>query len=427
MPVPGPPVALYIHVPFCVSLCPYCDFVVYAGAAARGPAARVDVYVEALRTEIGLRADALDARFGAPGAAGGASGPSSPAAPGSPGRAPLETVYLGGGTPTLLPSEALAGLLDLVRRRFGIADGAEVTIEANPGPGERGDARALAAAGFNRLSLGAQAMDDALLRRLGRRHRPGDVAAAVNEARAAAFRSVSLDLLYDVPGQSVGAWSATLDAALALAPDHVSAYALTLDDPDEEGLTGPLGDHLPTRPGARRWREAASREQSDDRAADQYQLALDRLGTAGYRGYEISNWGLAGHESRHNLVYWQRRPYEAVGPGAHAFDGVTRRWNAARLDGYLAALAPAGGSRLSPPPGGSEPVTGADAAAETVILSLRLDMGLALEAAETGPLGPHIAWAMGMGLLERFDGDGERVRLTTRGRLLSNELFARLV
>ncbi len=417
-PMPGAPVALYVHVPFCVSLCPYCDFVVYAGTAARGPAARVAAYLGALETEIELRADIADARFGPPGAAGSSR---------SPGRVPLETVYVGGGTPTLLPSEALAGLLDLVRRRFGIADGAEVTIEANPGPDERGEPRVLAEAGFNRLSLGAQAMDMASLRRLGRRHLVGDVGAAVGEARAAGFRSISLDLLYDAPGQSLHAWSETLDAALALAPDHVSAYALTLDDPDEEGLTGRVGDHLPTRPGARRWREAAIREQSEDRAAGQYQMAVDRLGAAGYRGYEISNWGLPGHESRHNLVYWQRRPYEAVGPGAHAFDGVTRRWNAARLEGYLAALAPAGGSAPSPPPGGVEPVSAADAAAETVILALRLDTGLALEAAESGPLRPHLAWALEMGLLEGFDDSGERVRLTTRGRLLSNELFSRLV
>lgn len=408
----GAPVALYVHVPFCVSLCPYCDFVVYAGTAARGPAARVEAYVGALRAEIGLRADAADATFGPPGPAG---------------RAPLETVYLGGGTPTLLPSEALAGLLDLVRERFGVADGAEVTIESNPGPDERGDARALVRAGFNRLSLGAQAMREGALRRLGRRHRPADVTAAVGEARAAGFRSVSLDLLYDVPGQTVDAWAATLDAALALAPDHVSAYALTLDDPVDEGLTGPMGDHLPTRPGARRWREAAIPEQSHDRAADQYLLAVDRLGAAGFRGYEISNWGLPGHESRHNLVYWERRPYEAVGPGAHAFDGVTRRWNAARLDGYLAALTPRGGGAPTLPPGGSETVDAPGAAAETVILALRLDTGLSIADAVAGPLAPHLAWALEAALLERFGPIRERVRLTARGRLLSNELFGRLV
>jgi len=407
-PAPAAPVALYVHIPFCVSLCPYCDFVVYAGSVARGPAARVGAFVGALLAELDLRADAADAAFGT-------------------GREPLRTVYLGGGTPTLLPAGSVSAILDRVRLRFGVARDAEVTIEANPGPDERGDMRALVAAGVTRLSLGAQAMDPGLLRRLGRRHRPADVADAVGEARAAGTASVSLDLLYDVPGQTGASWAATLDAALALGPDHVSAYALTLDDPDEEGLTGPLGDHLPTTAGARRWRVAVTREQSDDRAAGQYRLAAERLGAAGYRGYEISNWGRPGHESRHNLVYWQRQPYEAVGPGAHAFDGITRRWNAAQLHAYLAALAPAGDAGPSLPPGGSGVVSASDAAAEAVILALRLDTGLAIGAAEAGPLAPHLAWALESGLLERFDGTGERVRLTLRGRLLSNEVFVRLV
>ena len=378
---------------------------VYAGSAARGPSSRVEAYVDALLTELSLRADALDALFGA--------------------RPPLETVYIGGGTPTLLPSASIAAVLSLVRTRFGIAPGAEVTIESNPGPDERGSAAALVAAGVNRLSLGVQAVDPELLRRLGRRHSADDVAAAVGEARAAGIRSVSVDVLYDAPSQSVAAWGETLDASLALGVDHVSAYALTLDDPDLEGLTGPLGDHLPTRAGARRWRSAAVLEQSEDRAAEQYLLAVSRLAAAGFRGYEISNWGKPGHESRHNLVYWQRRPYEAVGPGAHAFDGVTRRWNAARLEGYLRALGGPAPS-LVLPPGGSEVVDGADAAAERVILALRLDTGLPLaEAAAPGsPLEPHLAWALDAGLLEVA---ADRVRLTTRGRLLSNELFSRLV
>jgi len=389
--------------------------VVYAGAAARGPAARVGAFTDALLAEIRLRADAADAAFGR-------------------AREPLRTVYLGGGTPTLLPSSSIATILALVRERFGIADGAEVTIEANPGADERGAASELVAAGVNRLSLGVQAMDEVLLRRLGRRHRPADVAAAIREARDAGIASVSVDLLYDVPGQGREAWLRTLDAALDLGVDHVSAYALTLDDPDAEGLTGPMGDHLPTTTGARRWREAAIRDQDEDRAAAQYRLAVTRLAAAGFRGYEISNWGRPGHESRHNLVYWRREPYEAVGPGAHAFDGVTRRWNAARLDGYLGALAPGAGDGPGTgglpvlPPGGSEPVDGAGAAAEAVILGLRLDEGLSLEAAEAGPLGEHLDWALGTGILEPFEAlGGRRVRLTIEGRLLSNELFSRLV
>ncbi|HEY6570462.1 MAG TPA: radical SAM family heme chaperone HemW, partial [Candidatus Limnocylindrales bacterium] len=375
--------------PFCISLCPYCDFVVYAGAAARGPAARVDAFVDALLREVELRADALDGAFAE--------------------RPALDTLYIGGGTPTLLPASSIAALVELVRSRFGLAADAEVTIEANPGPDERGDAWGLVRAGVNRVSLGAQSFDDALLRRLGRRHRPSDVRAAVDQARDAGIASISLDLLYDVPGQSEGAWRETLDAALALEPDHVSAYALTLDDPDAEGLTGPMGDHLPTKAGARRWRGAAIEEQDDDRAATQYGLAVDRLGEAGFRGYEISNWARPGHESRHNLAYWTRRPYEAAGPGAHAFDGATRRFNGARLDGYLAALAPSDGSEPSLPPGGAEPVDPDAAAAEATILGLRLDTGLSLTDAEAGPLGPHIGRALDGGLLEPFDAAGPRV------------------
>jgi oxygen-independent coproporphyrinogen-3 oxidase len=294
------------------------------------------------------------------------------------------------------------------------------------------------AAGVNRLSLGAQAFDAGLLRRLGRRHRPEDVGAAVREAREAGIGSVSVDLLYDVPGQSLEAWTATLDLAIALGVDHVSAYALTLDDPDAEGLTEPLGDHLPTTPGARRWRAAAAGAKDDDRAAAQYRLAVERLGSVGFRGYEISNWARPDHESRHNLVYWLREPYEAVGPGAHAFDGSVRRWNAARLDGYLAALTPADGSTVMAPPGGgpsaalppggSEAVDADAAAVEAVILGLRLDEGLARDVAERGPLAPHLDWGLDAGLLASFvAAEGERIRLTTEGRLLSNELFARLV
>ncbi|MGZ8515617.1 MAG: coproporphyrinogen-III oxidase family protein, partial [Candidatus Limnocylindrales bacterium] len=350
-PVAAPPVALYVHIPFCVSLCPYCDFVVFAGAAARGPRARVGAFLDALHTELELRADALDARFGRD-------------------RPSLETVYLGGGTPSLLPADAVTTLLARVRERFGLVEGAEVTLEANPGPDERGDAGAWRAGGVTRLSLGAQSLSDMELQGLGRRHRAADVTAAVREARAAGIGSISLDLLYDVPDSTEARWSATLEAALTLEPDHLSLYALTLDDPDAEGLTGPGGDHLPTTAGARRWRSRARARQDEDRAAAQYRHATDVLAAAGWRGYEISNWARPGHESRHNLVYWRRQPYEAVGPGAHAFDGLTRRWNAARFEGYLAALGPGAGRTPRLPPGGSETLDPETAANEAIILAL---------------------------------------------------------
>ncbi len=405
---PAPPVALYVHVPFCLSRCPYCDFVVYAGSDARGPRAKTSRLYEALAVELGLRADALDARFGTE-------------------RPPLRSVFFGGGTPSLIPAERLADLMRIARTRFGLALDAEVTLEANPGPDELGDLTAFAAAGANRLSLGAQSLDAAELHRLGRRHSPADIVSAVAKARAAGFSSVSLDLLYDVPGQSLAGWQRTLDASLALGPDHLSLYALTLDDPDAEGLTGPTGDHLPATAGAVKWRARERREQDDDRAADQYQLAFDRLAGAGWRGYEISNWARPGHESRHNLAYWQRRPYEAVGPGAHAFDGQTRRWNAARLDLYLNALLPAS-APAALPPGGAERLDAGTAAAEELILALRLDCGISATLAAEPPFERVRGWAETSGLIESVEIGGEpRVRLTVRGRLLSNELFASLV
>ncbi|MBA3235706.1 MAG: radical SAM protein, partial [Chloroflexi bacterium] len=253
-PLASAPASLYIHIPFCVSLCPYCDFVVYAGAAARGPKARLDAFLEALHVELDLRADALDAAFGRR-------------------RPALATVYLGGGTPSLLGASAVRSLLDQVRARFRLGRNAEVTIEANPGPEERGDAQALRMAGINRISLGAQAMSTAGLRRLGRRHRVADVGEAVRAARDGGIASISLDLLYDAPDASLTDWIDTLDAAMDLAPDHLSLYALTLDDPDAEGLTGPGGDHLPTTAGARRWRDTARPRQDEDRAAAQYHHA----------------------------------------------------------------------------------------------------------------------------------------------------------
>ncbi len=400
---PLPPTALYVHVPFCLSICPYCDFVVFAGRSARGAGSRVQAFLSALDAELNLRAARLDAL---------------------PAERPLlSSVYLGGGTPSLLTASHVASVLDCVRRRYGVASGAEVTIEANPGSDERGDFGGFAAAGITRVSLGAQSMDNAELRRLGRRHSAGDVLAAVTAARRAGIGSVSVDILYDIPGQTMATWRHTLKTVLEAGVDHVSAYALTLDDPDAEGLTGPAGDHLPTRPGARSWRDRARAEQDDDRAADLYCAADEMLAAGGFHWYELSNWARPGHESRHNLAYWHHDPYEAVGPGAHAFDGRSlRRWNAARLDGYLSALT-AVPPRL--PPGGEERLDQATVAAEEAILGLRLRDGIELDVGSRPEIVAALGWARGHDLLEDVAGGG--IRLSLRGRLLSNELFARIV
>ncbi len=406
----APPAGSYVHVPFCVSHCPYCDFVVVAGREARGPGNRIGRFLEALEVELGLRADALDAAWGP---VGGTTRP------------PVDTLYLGGGTPSLLPATAVGRLIGIVRERFGLAPGAEVTLEANPGPDERGDARALRDAGVTRLSIGAQSMDLEELRRLGRRHAPGDVAATVAAARDAGIGSISVDLLYDVPGGSLETWVRTLDAALDLLPDHLSLYALTLDDPDAEGITGPGGDHLPTPPGARRWRERARIEQEDDRAAAMYELADRRLAAAGFDWYEISNWSRPGHRSRHNLGYWEGRPWAAVGPGAHGFDGVARTWNAARLDGYIAALAPADGTPPTMPPGGRQQDDPSARTGEAAMLALRTSAGLPATDLDDPSIGAALRWALDARLLEQTATD--RLVFTLRGRLLSNEVFVRLV
>jgi len=402
-------------VPFCVSLCPYCDFVVLSGAAARGPRRLLEPWFRAVLVESDLRADAQDQRFGAPGGSA---------------RPPLASVYIGGGTPSLLPAPWIGTLLERVAARFGIAAGAEITLEANPGPSELGDLGGFRAAGIGRLSLGAQSLDAGELRRLGRRHRPADVEAAVGQARAAGIERVSVDLLYDVPGQTVATWARTLGRVSSLGVRHVSAYALTLDDPDREGLTGSSGDHLPLRTGARRWRVRARPEQDADRAADLYLQADDAFRAAGLPWYEISNWAVPGEESRHNRAYWRGFAYEALGPGAHAYDGaLTRRWNAARIRAYLAALLPRDGRPGRLPPGGEERLDPSGALAERAMLALRTSEGLGPELAADRHVAAALDWGRDAGLVEDVESPGGRahVRLTAPGRLLSNELFLRLL
>ena len=395
--------------PFCLSVCPYCDFVVYAGRDARGPVSRTAHFLDAVHRELELRADAADATFGPP-----------------QGRDPLGSVYFGGGTPSLLAAADVAALLERIDCRFGIARDAEVTLEVNPGRDDRGDLRGFRAAGVNRLSVGAQSMQPAELRALGRRHSPRDVADTVERARAAAFDNVSVDLLYDIPGQTAATWEQSLTAVIRLGADHLSAYALALDDPETEGLAGPLGDHLPVRSGARQWRARARKAQHADRAADLYELADALLGRAGYRWYELSNWARPGRESRHNLAYWRHAAYEAVGPGAHAYDGGRRRrWNAAALGGYLAALSPADGSDARLPPEAGEELDGASLKAERAILALRLADGIPVPAPRNTALDAALRWGRENALLEERPGGA--LALTLRGRLVSNELFARLV
>ncbi len=366
----APPVALYVHVPFCVSLCPYCDFVVVAGAAARGPRSRVAGFVDALVVELELarRRPRRALRTGRPAPATSCSRCTSAAAR----RRCCRSTSSSASWPW---SASASGWPPAPRSPWRRTPGP--TSGATRRPSAAPASPACRSAPSRSMTRSCAAWAAGTARRTSRE--------AVADARAAGIPSLNLDLLYDIPDGRIGTWMATVDGALALAPDHLSLYALTLDDPDAEGLTGEGGDHLPTTAGARRWREAARPRQDEDRAAGAYHHAVVSLAAAGYRGYEISNWARRGHASRHNLAYWQRRPHEAVGPGAHAFDGLTRRWNAARLDGYVAALAE---GRL--PPGGEDAIDPQAAAVEALILGLRLDTGIPLAAASAaaarGPL-----------------------------------------
>jgi len=409
---PQPPRGLYLHVPFCRSLCPYCDFVVVAGAAAFGPRSRAGGYLRAVEREIDLRAAAADRTFGSLGSTLGT---------GDGTRAPLESLYLGGGTPSLLPGEALAALIARVRDRFGLVDGAEVTLECNPGADERGDARAAVQAGVTRFSIGVQSMNTVALRDLGRRHGPDDVVESVAAARAAGATSVSIDLLADLPDISLESWSTSLSEAIALSPDHMSVYALTIAT--EGADAGSADDRLATPAGALAWRTRAAAAQDEDRGAAELELLDTALPAAGFNWYEISNWARDGHRSRHNQLYWERAAVEAVGPGAHAFDGVVRRWNSANLDAWEAALH----AGELPPGGVDAPLSEHDAATERLVLSLRMSTGALRDDVIRGGYGEALSWGESHGLLSAHPDDSARVQLTLRGRLLSNELFSRIL
>ncbi|MET0297670.1 MAG: radical SAM family heme chaperone HemW [Microbacterium sp.] len=373
---------VYLHVPFCRVRCGYCDFNTYTSTELRG--ARQDEYADPL-----LRAVAR-----APGGRA-AAGPLRPAS----------TVFFGGGTPTLLPPGDLARMLAGVRGAFGLEDAAEVTVEANPDTVTEAVVAELAASGVNRLSIGMQSAVPRVLAALDRTHDPANVATAVRAARDAGL-AVSLDLIYGAPGESLDDWRTSLETVIALEPDHVSAYALIIED----------GTKL-----ARQIRRGEVPAPDDDLQADMYELADGLLAGAGFDWYEVSNWSRgAAQRSRHNLSYWTGADWWGFGPGAHSHVAGTRFWNVKHPAAYAQRLA----SGESPAAGRERP----DAAARTlenVLLRTRLRDGMPV--ADLSAEGRRaVAALIADGLVDGPTALHGTIVLTRRGRLLADAVVRAL-
>ena len=311
----------------------------------------------------------------------------------------LETLYLGGGTPSRLGGEGVARLIELVSRRASLAAGAEVTMEANPDDVTAVNAEAWRKAGVTRVSLGAQSFDPAVLRWMHRLHDPAAIIAAVRTLRDAGLTDLSIDLIFALPPALRRDWSRDLDKALELDPAHLSLYGLTVEH------RTPLG----------RWRERGEIEDTpEDRYESEYLEAHQRVVAAGLDHYEVSNFGRPGAHARHNAAYWSGVAYGGIGPAAHEYDAVARRWNVAPYAEWVRRLAAA-----QDPVGGSEHLTPAERTAEQVYLGLRTAGGLSIEPGERERVGQWVA--AGWGTL-----DGDRLRLTPLGWLRLDALAADL-
>lgn len=376
------PFSAYLHVPFCRVRCGYCDFNTYTATELRG--ARQDAYADEVLREIALSARVLGERGSL---------------------RPATTVFFGGGTPTLLPPGDLARMLAGVRDAFGLAAGAEVTVEANPDTVTPEVAAELAGAGVTRLSIGMQSSVAHVLAALDRTHDPANVATAVASARDAGL-AVSLDLIYGAPGESLDDWRRSVDTALALAPDHVSAYALIIEE----------GTKL-----ERQIRRGEVPSPDDDIQAEMYEHADDALTAAGYAWYEVSNWAREpSQRSRHNLAYWQGFDWWGYGPGAHSHVGGLRWWNVKHPAAYAQRLA--GGAS---PAAGRERPDEAARRLESVLLRSRIVEGLPVS--ELTGEGRHaVASLIADGLIEGAAALRGRVVLTRRGRLLADAVVRTL-
>ena len=399
------PLGIYVHVPFCAVRCGYCDFNTYTLPELGVTGASIGTYADAVLAELDLAAKVLSRTCPLPA---------------------VDTVFVGGGTPTMLAAADLVRVLDGVRERFGLADGAEVTTEANPDSVSAPGLATLAAGGFTRVSLGMQSAVPHVLATLDRTHDPAGVARAVTAARSAGLE-VSVDLIYGTPGESLADWRTSLDAAVALEPDHVSAYALVVEDGTRLAAQVRRGLLPPT---------------DDDDEAAKYELADELLEASGFGWYEVSNWARrtadgsdgggraarpARHRCRHNEGYWTGGDWWGVGPGAHSHVGGVRWWNVKHPGAYAARLN--GGVS---PAAGREELTSEQRYEERMLLGVRLRDGLRMaELQAVGRLA--VAGLVEDGLVADGLVDGPdvlrdaRIVLTRRGRLLADTVVRRLL
>ncbi|WP_395106981.1 radical SAM family heme chaperone HemW [Actinomadura sp. SCN-SB] len=368
------PFAFYVHVPFCVTRCGYCDFNTYT-ATELGPGASRDSYADTAIEEVRLARRVLGATD-----------------------LPVETVFVGGGTPTLLPPDDLGRILDAIDAAFGLAPGAEITTEANPESVDEPYLARLRERGFTRVSYGMQSAREHVLAVLDRTHTPGRVPQVVEWTRKAGFDHINLDLIYGTPGESDDDWRASLEAALASNPDHVSAYALIVEEGTRLAARVRRGDLTPP---------------DDDAMADRYLMADELLSAHGLHWYEISNWASSpGASCRHNLLYWTGADWWGVGPGAHSHVGGTRWWNVKHPAAYASRLA-----EKVTPAHAREVLDDRDRRIERIMLELRLADGCPADLLDEAAA----RRAIGDGLIdpEPYETKGRAV-LTLRGRLLAD-------
>jgi putative oxygen-independent coproporphyrinogen III oxidase len=377
------PFGMYVHVPFCQARCGYCDFNTYT-ATELGPSVSRDTYADTALLELRLARDVL------------VENPP-----------PVSTIFFGGGTPTLLPAASLGLIVTEIGELFGVADDVEVTTEANPESVTPAYLTKLLEAGFTRLSIGMQSAVPKVLQVLDRQHRPGRPEEVVAEARAAGFEHINLDLIYGAPHETEQDWQQSLDAAIAAGPDHISAYALVVED--GTGLARQVAQHIVAAP-------------DDDVLADRYVQADETLRRAGFDWYEVSNWARTdAARCRHNELYWRDANWWGIGPGAHSHVGGVRWWNVKHPVRYTAAL-----ELARSPAAGREVLDERARYTERVMLGMRLRDGLAVNEI-TGDVEDKMNQLITWGLLDPQAYGAGRLTLTQRGRLLADAVVRDLL